>query len=68
MQNKHDIISFVNDRKQTGKMKRVFLEICRDYRNMTQTKLCVCDDATWHGSLLWAVPVNTEVAQTWISL
>lgn len=51
MQNKHDIISFVNYRKQTGKKKTVFPEICQNYRKIIHTKLSVCIYEVWHGSL-----------------
>lgn len=65
MQNKYDIISFVNCRKQTGRKKCVCLEICQDNGKIVQSKLCMCG---WCRMVITeVVPANAEVAQTCIS-
>lgn len=67
MQHKHDASSFVNHRKQTGKKKNVFPEICQNCRRIIHTKLSVCIYEVWHASSPQVVPGNIEVAQTFNS-
>lgn len=47
MQNKHDIVSFLNHRKQTGKKKNIFPEICQNCRKIIHTKLSLCVFKKW---------------------